>query len=73
MIVTAIFKAIMFYFLFITIRGAIRAYSNYSKIKEGLAGARQQAGGHAHHSQHSHNDKSQGPGEVVEAEYRVID
>ena len=78
MIVSAIFKAIAFYVLFITIRGAIRAYGNYSKIKDQIKNAqRQQAGGFGQHAQYSEagaqTKTSHAGGDVIEADYKVID
>lgn len=75
MIVSAIFKAIIFYILFISIRGLIRAYGNFSQIKDQMKNAQeafkqQQAGTSGAQSS---NTQSHPAGEVIEADYKVLD
>jgi len=75
MIVTAIFKAMAFYLLFITIRGAIRAYGNYSKIKDQMSEAKKnyQQGGFSQNQQQSQQNNTHGGADIIEADYKVLD
>lgn len=75
MIVSAIFKAIIFYFLFVTIRGLIRAYGNYSQIKNQMKNAGEAFKQHQSQQQegHSQTKQSHSGGEVFEADYKVLD
>jgi hypothetical protein len=75
MIVSAIFKAIIFYILFISIRGLIRAYGNFSQIKDQMKNAQEAfkqqqtgAGGTQGGARQTHAG-----GEVIEADYKVLD
>lgn len=73
MIVSAIFKAIIFYILFITIRGAIRALGNYSKIKEQLNQAKENYQNQYQSHQQNSQKQNHAGGDVIEADYKVLD
>jgi hypothetical protein len=67
MIVSAIIKAIIFYILFITIRSLLRGGSAVAHANKQFKKHQQQA------NQGRRQNYSQDQGDVVEAEYRVID
>lgn len=74
MIISAIFKAIIFYIVFITIRGLLRGHNNYKNIKDQLKKNMENANGFGHgsHDKNQTGKKPQGA-DIIEADYRVID
>ena len=79
MVIGAILKAIFFYFIFRTIRGMLRTYSNYSQIKANMRSSMNDHMNSAYSQsappkEADFSNKSNGRSEdVIEADFKVLD
>ena len=73
MIFSVLFKAILFYFLFVFIRGMWQTYWAYKRVKEQAEAANQRMSQETLQETPRRQSTSTGNPDVVEAEFRVLD
>ena len=80
MIVSAIIKAITFYFLYVAIKNVIKIFQMKQQLGANAQRGQQRSGqsgwtytGQQQGQNSANNKKSQNSGDAIEAEYRVID